>query len=139
MAGPKKAVIDTNLLVRYLTDDDPHKAKAVADLLKSASRGELKILVPSIAAAELVWVLESFYRLEPTVIAELIEAVLNTPGVEVTEKSLIANSLSLYKAGNMDFIDAWILSFAQYKNVKTVFTYDRKHFKNIEDVEITEP
>jgi predicted nucleic acid-binding protein len=40
-----KVVIDTNLLVRFLTDDEPNKAKAVDTLLLKAARNELKILV----------------------------------------------------------------------------------------------
>ena len=52
------AVVDTNLLVRYLTEDDPAKAKAVDDLLARAEQGRERLLVPSVVVAELVWVLE---------------------------------------------------------------------------------
>ncbi|MEK7825943.1 MAG: hypothetical protein AAB266_05910 [Nitrospirota bacterium] len=44
MEDSKKVAIDTNLLVRYLTGDDPQKAMAVDNLLNRAIRGELKIL-----------------------------------------------------------------------------------------------
>ena len=60
----KVAVIDTNVLIRYLTNDEPQKAKAVESLLNKASDGELRILIPSIVIAELVWVLESYYRMK---------------------------------------------------------------------------
>ncbi len=121
MEGHKRAVIDTNILVRYLTNDDPSKAKAVDSLLNKALKGELKILIPSI------------------VIAELIEAVVNTPGVEVTDKSIIIFVLKLYRAKNMDFIDAWIIGFAKNSNVNAIYTFDKKHFKAIEEIEIKSP
>ncbi|MDH5769093.1 MAG: PIN domain-containing protein, partial [Nitrospirota bacterium] len=75
MESLRRVVIDTNLLVRYLTGDDPRKAKAVDNLLSKAEKGELKIFIPSIVIAELVWVLESFYQMHSSEIAELVEAV----------------------------------------------------------------
>ncbi len=139
MESLRRVVIDTNLLVRYLTVDDPQKAKAVDNLLSKAERGELKILVPSIIIAELVWVLESFYQMHSTEIAELIEAVLNTPGIEVTEKSIIASTLKLYRTKNIDLIDAWIIEFAKDRGIKTIYTFDRKHFMDISGIETRIP
>jgi predicted nucleic-acid-binding protein len=135
----RRIVIDTNLLVRYLTGDEPQKAKAVDNLLSKAERGELKILIPSIVIAELVWVLESFYQMNSLEITELIEAVLNTPGIEVTEKSIIASTLKLYRTKNIDFIDAWIIEFAKDRGVKTIYTFDRKHFMNVSGIETRIP
>lgn len=139
MEGHKRVVIDTNILVRYLTNDDPSKAKAVDSFLNKALKGEFKILIPSIVIAELVWVLESFYEIKANEIAELIEAVVNTPGVEVTDKSIIIFALKLYRAKNMDFIDAWIIEFAKNSNVNTIYTFDKRHFKDIEGIEIRIP
>jgi len=135
----KRVVIDTNLLVRYLTEDDPAKAKAVDALLSKAGRGEIKILVPSIVIAELVWVLESFYKMESQGIAELVDAVLNTPGVEVMDKTIIKSALKLYKVKNIDMIDAWIIEFAKEAGVGAIYTFDKKHFKDAEGIETRRP
>ncbi|MBI5747884.1 MAG: PIN domain-containing protein [Nitrospinae bacterium] len=101
MESIKRVVIDTNLLVRYLTDDEPQKAKAVDNLLNKAIEGEVKILIPSIVIAELIWVLESFYKMGINEITDLVGAILNTPGVEVADKSIIITALKLYRAKNM--------------------------------------
>jgi len=135
----KRIVIDTNLLVRFLTEDDPVKAKAVDGLLARAAKGEIKVLVPSIVIAELVWVLESFYKMEIASIAELVEAVLNTPGVEVTDKSIINSALKLYKRKHIDLIDAWIIEFAKNAGVDAIYTFDKKHFKDAEGIETRTP
>ena len=134
-----RVVIDTNLLVRYLTEDDLQKAKAVENLLSRAEKGEVHILVPSIVIAELVWVLESFYKLNARKITELIEALLNTPGVEITKKSIIASALKHYLNKKIDFVDAWIIEFSKNKGVKRIYTFDKKHFKDVEEVEIISP
>lgn len=139
MEDIKWVVIDTNLLVRYLTDDEPQKAKAVDSLLNKATKGELRILIPSIVIAELVWVLESYYRMDANEIAELVEAILNTPGAEVTEKQIIISALKFYRGKNIDFIDAWIIEFARENDIKTIYTFDKRHFKDIEGIEIKSP
>ncbi len=135
----KRVVIDTNLLVRYLTEDDHSKAKAVDTLLSRAGKGEIKIIIPSIVIAELVWVLESFYKMEAQEIAELVEAVLNTPGLDVTDKSIINSALKAYKTRKIDMIDAWIMEFAKATGVRTIYTFVKKHFKDAEGIEARTP
>ena len=87
--------------------------------------------------AELVWVLESFYQLKPDAILELVEGIVNTSGLDVTDKSTVISALRLYKNRNIDFIDAWIIEFAKERGIKTIYTFDKKHFRNIEGIEIT--
>ena len=137
MEGSKKVVIDTNLLVRYLINDDQKKAAAVDNLLDKAINGEVKIVVPSVVIAELVWVLESFYQMKADAILELVEAIINTSGLDVTDKSTVISALRLYKNRNIDFIDAWIIEFAKERGIKTIYTFDKKHFRDIEGIEVT--
>jgi predicted nucleic-acid-binding protein len=135
----KNVVIDTNLLVRYLTEDDPQKAKAVDVLLNRAGKGELRILIPSIVVAELVWVLESSYKMIADEIAKLVEAILNTPGIDVQDKRIIKAALTLYRTKEIDLVDAWIIEFAKDKGAKKIYTFDKKHFRDVEEVEIISP
>lgn len=137
MEGSKKVVIDTNLLVRYLINDDQKKAEAVDDLLDKAVKGKIRIIVPSVVIAELVWILESFYQLKADAILELVEAIINTSGLDVTDKSTVISALRLYKNRNADFIDAWIIEFAKERGIKTIYTFDKKHFRDIEGIEVT--
>ena len=129
MEGSKKVVVDTNLLVRYLINDDQKKAAAVDNLLDKAINGEVKIIVPSVVIAGLVWVLESFYQLKPDAILELVEGIVNTSGLDVTDKSTVISALRLYKNRNIDFIDAWIIEFAKERGIKTIYTFDKKTFQ----------
>jgi predicted nucleic-acid-binding protein len=135
----KDVVIDTNLLVRYLTDDEPQKAKAVDSLLNSAQKGEIKILIPSIVIAELVWVLESFYKMIADDISGLVEAILNTPGVDTQDKPVIKGALKLYRSKKIDLIDAWIIEFAKARGAKRIYTFDKKHFRDAAEMEVATP
>jgi predicted nucleic-acid-binding protein len=135
----KKAVIDTNLLVRYLTEDDLHKADSVESLLERASSGEVRLVIPSVVMAELVWVLESFYKMETPEVADLLKDLLHTPGLEVQDNRLIREAVEIYRNKQIDFIDAWVLAFARQRSIPRIYTYDKKHFKGISDLEVIEP
>ena len=137
--GRITAVVDTNLLVRYLTEDDPVKAKAVDELLARAEQGQERLLVPSVVVAELVWVLESYYKMDTDQVAELVEAMLSTPGLDVQDAPLIRAALVTYLADKVDFIDAWIMEFARSRKVDRVYTFDKRHFKRTGSFKIVEP
>lgn len=132
----KRIVIDTNLLIRYLVNDDSRKALVVDTLLKKAGRGDVHILMPSIVVAELVWVLESFYKMEAAEIADLVDSILNTPGLTVSDESIVRSALKQYRTKGVDLVDAWIAAFAQDKGVNELHTFDRKHFKGIDGITV---
>lgn len=139
MGDTNKVVVDTNLLVRYLRLDDPEKAKAVELLFDRASKGEIYILLPAIVIAELVWVLESFYKMKAAEIYELIEAILNTPGFEVQEREILLSTIKTYNERGIDLVDAWIIEFAKEKGISTIYSFDKKHFRNIDGISLKQP
>lgn len=133
-----RAVIDTNLLVRYLTEDDPDKAKSLETLLIKAGKGEIKIVIPSVIIAELIWVLESFYKMEASEISQLVGSILNTPGIDTQDRNILREALKIYENKGRDFVDAWIVEFARERNIKTIYTFDKRHFKET-DLNISLP
>jgi uncharacterized protein len=135
----KRIVMDTNLLIRYLVNDDSRKAHIVDTLLKKAGKGEIHILMPSIVIAELVWVLESFYKMEADEIADLVDSILNTPGLSVSDDSIVRSALKRYRTKGVDLVDAWIATFAQDKGADEIHTFDKKHFKGIDGITVVQP
>lgn len=138
MDKTKRIIIDTNLLIRYLVNDDSRKAQIVDTLLKKAGKGDVLILMPSIVVAELVWVLESFYRMETRDIADLVDSILNTPGLTVSDDSIVRSALKRYRTKGVDLVDAWIAAFAQEKGASEIHTFDKKHFKGIDGVAVVQ-
>jgi predicted nucleic acid-binding protein len=52
---------------------------------------------------------------------------------------MIKAVLSLYRTKEIDLIDAWIIEFARAKGAKRIYTFDKKHFKDIREIEIISP
>jgi len=134
-----KVLIDTNILVRYFTNDIPEKAAAVKKLLLKAKNNEIIIVIQSIIIAELIWVFESFYKLKKEKIVNVINALLNTPGIDIINKSTILKAIEIYSSKNVDYIDANVMAFAIINNINTVITFDKKHFKSDNNITILNP
>lgn len=71
--------VDTNVFLRFLTNDDPAKAKRAETLFRDALRSKIKLATSLLVIAETIWTLESFYHLEKPDIAAKVEKILNTP------------------------------------------------------------
>ena len=131
--------IDTNLFLRYLTNDVPEQADAVEDLLNQAAVGKKPLMTNSLVMAEIVWTLESFYQLKRDAIREKLAAVLNTPGIEVIDGDLVLQALEGYVEKHVDFIDAYNVAWMLSRGLTDVYTFDRKHFNRFEHITVHVP
>jgi predicted nucleic acid-binding protein len=135
----ERVFADTNLFLRYLTNDIPEQADAFEGMLRRAVAGELALVTNSMVIAEIVWTLESYYHLAPADIQSKILALLNTPGVEVVDGDLVFQALLSYVEKNVDFIDAFNAAWMINQNILTACTFDRKHFARFEGLDILVP
>ena len=131
--------VDTNVFLRFLTNDDPAKARRAGALFKDAVAGKAQLRISLLVVAEIIWTLESFYGLEKKDIAEKISLILNTPNLVCPEARLIHLALDLYVQENMDFIDAYHAYYLRDEQLTQILTYDRKHFGRVKWLEIFEP
>jgi uncharacterized protein len=136
MAG---CFVDTNVFIRYLTNDDPALADRVELLLDNAAGGAVKLITTELVMAETIWVLESYYKLTNVQIAPLIRGILATPGMEVINGDLVGKALILYELQNIDFVDAYIAALMEKQGIRDVYSYDRKHLARLKTIISKEP
>jgi predicted nucleic-acid-binding protein len=136
---PERVFADTNLFLRYLTNDVSAQADAVEQLLHRASGGEIVLVINSLVIAEIVWTLESYYSLTRDSIKDKILAILNTPGIETAEGDLLLQAIFWYADKNIDFIDACNAAWLLAQELDTIYTFDRKHFSRIEGIKVQVP
>lgn len=136
---PERVFADTNLFLRYLTNDLPAQADAVEQLLHRASAGEVVLVINSLVIAEIVWTLESYYGLARDAVKGKILAMLNTPGLEVAEGGLVLQAISWYADKNVDFIDAFNAAWLTARGLTVACTFDRKHFSRLKGVRVMVP
>ena len=131
--------VDTNLFIRYLTNDDPAKAERVELLLKEAAAGKVRLVTAEMVIAEVVWVLESSYGLKSAEVAPLIRAILATSGLDVLNAPLVARGLEYYETKNIDFIDGYIAAVMEKQGITELYSFDRKHISRIQAISRKEP
>ena len=127
--------VDANVFMRYLLWDVPKEAKKAEALFQEASRPGRRLITTELVIAELVWTLESFYDKPKQTIAELIRAILATPGLQVNNADLIEEAVELYVDHNMDFIDGYSVAYMRRNRIVKAKSFDR-HFSRFHDIEL---
>ena len=131
--------LDTNILVRYLTGDDPQKAQASFELLVRVERGEEPVVTTDLVIAETVFVLQSkSYSLSRDRIRELVEPVIEMRGLRLPQKSLYYRVFDLYCQKRISFTDAYNAAYMASQGLTEIYSYD-KDFDRIESVVRVEP
>lgn len=116
--------LDTNVLVRYIMQDDARQSALAARLVESLTAGAPGF-VPLIVVVELAWVLDLNYRLDRKQIAEAFDALLRTKDIVVDRAETVWKALHLFRASNADFADCLIERTARAAGCERTVTFDR--------------
>lgn len=130
--------VDTNIFIRYLTNDIPEKADKCEKIFREAVNREENLYTTDMVIAEIVWVLESYYELPKGKVQDKLEKILNTPNLTCPNKDLILTALALYTGINIDFIDAYNALILKREKIRDAYSYD-KHYDRISWLTRIEP
>lgn len=114
--------IDTNVLVRYATRDDPHQV-ALADRLLDRRTPDDPAFIATTVLVEVWWVLGRAYSQPAAQRIELLDTVLASPEVVVESADLVRAALARAKAG-ADFADAVIAITSERAGCDRTMTFD---------------
>jgi predicted nucleic-acid-binding protein len=118
--------LDTNVLVRYLVEDeDPQKRAADRFVEEALSRGE-SLFVNQIVLCEVVWVLSRAYGFTRREVGEALEMILCARQFEIEAKDMVVQGLREYRKGKADFADCVIGLRNQAAGCTATVTFDRK-------------
>lgn len=118
--------LDTNILVRFLTGDDPEQAQIVLDTFTSAEKEKTKLFVPVAVILETVWVLESAYEIPRDEIIEAISDLLLLPILEFEQHNAIPKLAVTARKVNTDLSDLLIGLVSRECGCDKVLTFDKK-------------
>jgi len=121
----KRVGLDTNVLVRYLTQDDPTQSrKATSEIEGAADRGAT-LFVSNVVVCELAWVLEGAYGYSRGNIQEVLDLVLRTAQFEFENKEAVWLAFGDYSAGKADFSDYLVGRIGAQAGCGETLTFDR--------------
>jgi predicted nucleic-acid-binding protein len=116
--------LDTNVLVRYIMQDDSKQSPLATRIVESLS-AEIPGFVPLVAIVELGWVLSSAYELGRNQLVEAFEALLRTKELVVERGEIVWKALRAFQRAPGDFADCLIACSAEAAGCAKTMTFDR--------------
>ena len=127
-------LVDTNVLVRHLTQDSPELGPRATLLLFTSDQLHL----PDVIFAETIYVLQSVYAATRERIAQSMRSVLGIASIEAEHPKLLVRALDVYEGQRVDFADAYLVALAEASGIRTIASFDRS-LDRIETVNRVEP
>jgi predicted nucleic-acid-binding protein len=116
--------LDTNVLIRYIMQDDPRQAAAATRLIESLDANDPGF-VPLVAVSELAWVLAGAYDLDRRQLVEALAALLRTRELVVEHAETVWKALDRFGESSADFADCLIERSAAGAGCTRTMTFDR--------------
>ena len=121
--------LDTNVLVRFLAQDDVKQSAQATRYIAKHCTVEDPCCIGLVTLCELVWVLESHYARGRDDIAAVIEHVLETGELDITESLTVRKALADFKRSNVEFPDHLIARVNAQAGCEATATFDKKAAK----------
>lgn len=117
--------LDTNVVVRFLTQDDPVQSAQAIALFASLTANDPGYLGREVMV-ELVWVLERAYRLPRHDIAGALDGLLASLEIVVEGADAVGLAVERYRQGGAGFSDQMIAINAQAAGCRAIYSFDRQ-------------
>ena len=118
--------LDTNVLVRYLTQDDAAQSQQATELLERRLSEANPGFISLVAMVELVWVLDRAYRMAARQIAVAIERLLQTEVFVIEKEQEVFAAMIVLRQGGGSFADALIAELGLQAGCSYTLTFDIK-------------
>jgi predicted nucleic-acid-binding protein len=130
MQPPEKVyLIDTNVILRYLLEDQKRFSQRAKVFMQDVAKGAKKAELPSVVIVECVYVMEKFYEIPKNEIVDKLSRILNIKGIVNPDKSEILDALIKYENSGTDIVDSILAAKSSPKRVIVSFDKDFKKLK----------
>ena len=129
-------LVDSNVLLRFLTGEPHLHFLAAKALIESAEKGAVLLDMPVLVVAETAFTLESFYKRKRREVARVLFEFLKTPGIRVFERDRVLETLDRVHATGVHFVDAYLAAVASESSIPIAsFDRDLSLFKDVKHFE----
>ncbi|WP_036250716.1 PIN domain-containing protein [Methylobacter sp. BBA5.1] len=118
--------LDTNVIIRYIVQDDEQQAKLATDLIESQCSSENPVFINEITLCEIVWALKRAYGYEKTVIINILRQLLVSREITISSHSEAWAAFHDYENGNADFSDCFIAQLNKQRGCPFTYSFDKK-------------
>lgn len=134
----EKKIIDTNLIVRYLVNDQPAHYKKARDFFDFVKLGRIKAILEQTVFTETVFVLNKIYEIPRDKISGALSGLLSYKGIYNHEKEVLLDSLVVYATTNLHIVDCIILAKARLQET-AIQSFDQELLKHYQSLKSEQP
>jgi len=117
--------LDSNVIVRYLAQDDVRQATIATRFIEGSLSAEVRGFVSIVTLAEVVWVMASNYSAARATVADIVEGLLTAPQLAIEKADVIWRALRAFRESKADFSDAVIVELGREAGCDKTVTFDR--------------
>ncbi len=125
MTEPAKKLPDTNIILRYLLEDEPLLYKKASEFFEMVRLGEEKAVILESILVECIYVLTKFYKIPKEEVTNKLKGLLQYKGIVNEDKKELVDAINMFNEKNLDVVDCILCAKAKSQN-KTLFTFDEK-------------
>ena len=118
------ALLDTNVIIRFLTADKRTKYKNLYNFFKSLEQGEMRVELKLIVLFQVIFVLKSFYKVPKEHIVTGITDLLNYKGITIKEKMITLRMIEIWRNNNLDIVDCYLIACLEGDAQNILYSYD---------------
>jgi predicted nucleic-acid-binding protein len=123
--------LDTNVLLRYLVQDDPVQSPRAAEIIERSLTEQDPGFVSLVSILEIVWVLSGLYKRTHAEVAQHIEMILAADTLEVQNEQAVYEAVVALRNGTGTFEDALIGGIGVWRGCSATLTFDRNAAKRL--------
>ncbi len=116
-------LIDTNVVIRFLTKDHEELSEKSAEIFKKIEKGEIRAMITESVLAEIVYVIMKIYGKDREFTADIIKKILDLRGIINRDKTRLKKTLNIFVNQRIDIVDALLLSRA--KQCLGILSFDK--------------
>jgi len=117
--------IDTNVLVRYIAQDDPAQSKRANRLIEDECSAAIPGFISLVVLVELAWVSESCYDASRGEVAEMVRRILSIRQLVVQDAEVAWKAVRVFESSKADFADCLVERMAAAAGCSAVMTFDK--------------
>ncbi len=134
----KRVVIDTNVVISFLTDRDPRQQEIAARLFEDAAAAKQDIILHQSVITEVVYVLRNLYNQTAVQVAGMIRDLMDMPGITVVDEMPWARLLEIWPAIIENYADAALAAVADSGGYEYLATFHRRFRKQLKRLGINQ-
>ncbi len=124
------ALIDTNVLIRFLTNDGSPKYKTLYSFFKSLEEGKIHVELKLIVFFQTIFVLKSYYEIPKEQIIESLHTIIKFNGIFIKEKKIVLRTLELWLNNKIEIVDCYLIACIENDEQNILYSYDHDFDKH---------